>query len=131
VIIRALESAARDPRLGAVGSLIFAHGGAINRIDADGTAYAHRSALFAIRYTAFWSVTASDDVAAADLGWVRNTHAAMRPFVSRAAVTNYSDPELDDWGTAYYGSHLKRLVAVKRHYDPDNFFRFAQSIPTH
>ncbi len=130
VITRALESADRDPRLGAVGILMFAHGGAVNRVDADATAYAHRSALFAIRYTAFWSVSAPAEVAAAHLGWVQNTHAAMQPFVSRGAVTNYADPDLQDWGAAYYGSHLKRLVAVKRNYDPDNFFRFAQSIPT-
>ena len=54
----------------------------------------------------------------------------MQPFVSRGAVTNYADPELEDSATAYYGSHLKRLVAVKQHYDPDNFFRYSQSIPT-
>jgi FAD/FMN-containing dehydrogenase len=130
VIIRALEAAAHDPRLGAVGSLLFAHGGAINRVDRDATAFAHRSALFAIRYTAFWSVTAPSEIAAAHLGWVRDTHAAMQPYVSRGAVTNYSDPELADWGAAYYGSHLERLVAVKRRYDPNNFFRFPQSIPT-
>jgi FAD/FMN-containing dehydrogenase len=130
VIIGALESAARDPRLGAVGILLFAHGGAINRVDGDATAYAHRSALFSIRYTAFWRVTAPADVAHAHLSWVRNTHAAMKPFVSRGAVTNYADPELENWGAAYYGSHLRRLVAVKRRYDPDNFFRFPQSIPT-
>ena len=68
----------------------------------------------------------STDVANAHLGWVRNTHAAMQPFVSRAAVTNYADPELEDSATAYYGSHLKRLVTVKQHYDPDNFFRYSQ-----
>lgn len=130
VLIGAFESATRDPRLGAIGSLLFAHGGAINRVDRDATAYAHRSALFAIRYTAFWPVLASTDVANAHLGWVRNTHAAMQPFVSRGAVTNYADPELEDSATAYYGSHLKRLVAVKQQYDPDNFFRYSQSIPT-
>jgi hypothetical protein len=129
VIIGALESAARDRRLGAVGSLLFAHGGAINRVDDDATAFAHRSALFSIRFTAFWSVTAPADVGAAHLGWVRDTHAAMQPFVSHGAVTNYADPELEGWAAAYYGSHLERLVAVKRLYDPDNFFRFAQSIP--
>jgi FAD/FMN-containing dehydrogenase len=129
-IIGAFESATRDPRLGAIGSLLFAHGGAMNRVARDATAYIHRDARFSIRYTAFWSVTAPADVAEAHLDWVRSTHTAMQPFVSRGAVTNYVDPELNDFGAAYYGSHLKRLVAVKRHYDPDNFFRFAQSIPT-
>lgn len=67
--------------------------------------------------------------AATNLGWVRDTHAAMQPYVSSGAVTNYADPELEEWATAYYGPHLKRLVAVKQHYDPDNFFRYSQSIP--
>jgi FAD/FMN-containing dehydrogenase len=129
VIIGAFETAVRDPRLSATGILLFAHGGAINRVDHDATAFAHRTALFAIRYTAFWSVDAPADTAAANLGWVRDTHAAMQPYVSRGAVTNYADPDLKDWGAAYYGSHLKRLVAVKQRYDPDNFFRFSQSIP--
>jgi hypothetical protein len=53
----------------------------------------------------------------------------MQPYVSSGAVTNYADPELEEWATAYYGPHLKRLVAVKQHYDPDNFFRYSQSIP--
>ena len=130
VIIGALESAARDPRLGAVGILLYAHGGAINSVDANATAYAHRSALFSIRYTAFWSMAASTDIAAAHLSWVRGAHAAMQPFVSRGAVANYADPELENWCAAYYGPHLRRLVAVKRRYDPDNFFRFPQGIPT-
>ena len=129
VIVGAFEAAARDPRLPAIGSLLFAHGGAINRVEPDATAYAHRSALFAIRYTAFWSLDAPADTAAANLGWVRDTHAAMQPYVSSGAVTNYADPELEEWATAYYGPHLKRLVAVKQHYDPDNFFRYSQSIP--
>jgi FAD/FMN-containing dehydrogenase len=130
VLVGAFEAATRDPRITAPGILLFAHGGAINRVDRDATAFAHRSALFAIRYTAFWSVDAPADTASANLGWVRDTHAAIQPYVSQGAVTNYADPDLKDWSAAYYDSHLKRLVDVKRHYDPDNFFRFSQSIPT-
>ena len=128
-IAGALESAARDSRLGAVGILLFAHGGAINRVPRDATAFFHRSALFSIRYTAFWSTAAPAGTAAANLRWVGEVHAAMRPFVPRSAVANYADPELADWGRAYYGAHLERLVRVKRRYDPHNVFRFPQSIP--
>ena len=128
-IVAAFEAASRDPRLASVGAQLFAHGGAINRVGADATAFAHRSALFSIRYTAFWTTQASADVAAASLGWVRGVHAALRPYVSGGAVANYADPELANWLTAYYGLHVKRLAAVKRRYDPHNFFRFPQSVP--
>ena len=45
-------------------------------------------------------------------------------------MTNYADPDIKDPGAAYYGSHLERLIDIKRDYDPNNFFRYSQSIPT-
>jgi hypothetical protein len=129
VVLKSVEAAARDPRLAATGVLLFGHGGAINRVDRDSMAFAHRDALFSIRYYAFWS-TDGTAIASANLRWVRGVYKAMQPHISRGAVANYIDPDLTDWGVAYYGSHLKRLVGVKRRYDRDNLFRFPQSIPT-
>ena len=53
----------------------------------------------------------------------------MRPHMPGAAYVNYRDLELPDYAAAYWGDNLPRLIAVKRHYDPDNLFRHAQSVP--
>jgi FAD/FMN-containing dehydrogenase len=41
---------------------------------------------------------------------------------------NFPDPELEDWARAYHGANLDRLMRVKATYDPENVFRFSQSI---
>ncbi|WP_437985077.1 BBE domain-containing protein [Sorangium sp. So ce117] len=64
------------------------------------------------------------------MAWMTAFGDKLRPYASRFAVPNYIDADQKDWPTACYGSNLARLVAVKQKYDPQNVFRFAQSIPT-
>jgi FAD/FMN-containing dehydrogenase len=115
------------PNLG--GGLVFdAYGGAINAVAPGATAFVHRNAVCGIEASVATGATTS----AVQDGrtWLGHFAAAAAPYVDGAAYQNYIDPTLADWQRAYYGANLKRLVSVKSAYDPDNVFRFAQSIPT-
>jgi FAD/FMN-containing dehydrogenase len=131
VLVRMVEERQRDPQATASGGIILdAWGGAIGRVGSADTAFVHRDAIASVQYFAGYPAGATAENVQAAHGWVRDIVAAAAPYVSDQAYQNYIDPELADWSQAYYGANLPRLTAVKRHYDPGNLFRFAQSIPT-
>ncbi len=103
-----------------------AYGGAINEVSPTATAFAHRDMHYSIQYDAEWTVPEGQRPT---LDWLGGVHGAMRPHVTGSAYVNYIDSRQPDWQRAYYGRNFARLVDVKGRYDPDNVFRFAQSIP--
>lgn len=124
-LLGGVEKSQASTSLGGAALIFDASGGAINRVHPADTAFVHRNALFSIQYFSSWVGSG-----VGDLQWNRNLYAAMRPYVSGFAYQNYIDPDLVSWKHAYYGSNLRRLVAVKQKRDPQNVFHFAQSIPT-
>jgi FAD/FMN-containing dehydrogenase len=114
---RALVAAAGRP--GGV-ILLDAYGGAINRVDAEDTAFVHRDQLFSLQFLSY---------ARGGGAWTKRAHRMLRPFVSGEAYQNYIDAGLGSWQRAYYGRNLARLREVKKAYDPDLRFRFRQAIP--
>jgi hypothetical protein len=129
VLVRTVAArASAGPGSGIV--LLDSSGGAINRVPRDATAFVHRDALFSFQYLAYWSPSDPHTVGVRNLAWLRGARVSMHPFVSGFAYQNYIDPDLENWKHAYYGANFRRLVDVKRRYDPGNVFRFKQSIPT-
>ncbi|HXR54138.1 MAG TPA: BBE domain-containing protein, partial [Acidimicrobiales bacterium] len=106
--------------------LFDSYGGAINSVGPAETAFVHRSAVAGIQMIATWGSGAEPDGSAS---WLAAAAADLAPFTS-GAYQNYIDPTLSGWQRAYYGANLPRLVKVKAVVDPDDFFHFAQSIPT-
>jgi FAD/FMN-containing dehydrogenase len=40
----------------------------------------------------------------------------------------FPDADLSDWGRAYYADNYAPLLEIKAKYDPENVFRFEQSL---
>lgn len=107
--------------------LIEACDGAVNELAPDATAFVHRGTTrFVSQYQARWRPGGPED---ANLDWANGLYAAVAPYRSGMAYQDYIDPRLSDWEHAYYGANFARLRRVKSEYDPDDFFRFARSIP--
>jgi Berberine and berberine like len=104
-------------------------GGAYNRVRDDATAFVHRGELFSLKHT----VTTEPDSpqSARDVAerWLVRSWSSVRPWGTGRVFPNFPDPELEDWGHAYYGTNYQRLLRVKETYDPRNVFRFDQSLP--
>lgn len=92
-------------------------GGAIARVPADATAYAHRSSPVMVNVAAIF-----DDVADGPFydAWVDEFAGALRQD-DQGAYVNFLIGDADV-RTAYPGDTWDRLVEVKRRYDPTNLF---------
>lgn len=108
---------------------MFALGGAISRIPEEDTAYVHRDSKFLLAIDSSWASSDSDRTAQANIDWVEEFGDRMRPYTTEYAYQNFIDRTQADWAHAYYGENLDRLVRIKRLRDPENFFRFRQSVP--
>lgn len=103
-------------------------GGAIAR-PVSLAAFAHRDIDYVVQYQSRWRPDSSSSVAEANIAWTQSMYDSVKPWLSGSAYQGYADRNLSDWQHQYYGNNLQRLREVKRKYDPDNVFRYPQSIP--
>jgi FAD/FMN-containing dehydrogenase len=103
-------------------------GGAYNRVRDDATAFVHRDELFSLKHTATIDPDSPEAARGAAERWLTQSWSSVRPWGTGRVFPNFPDPDLEDWGHAYYGTNYQRLLRVKRAYDPHNVFRFDQSL---
>jgi FAD/FMN-containing dehydrogenase len=101
-------------------------GGAVARVSADATAFAHRRATYNLAILGRWLDPADADAA---IAWVRGFHDALRPYAA-GVYTNYLGvgDGRERVREAYDEAAYDRLVALKREYDPENLFHRNQNI---
>jgi FAD/FMN-containing dehydrogenase len=101
-------------------------GGAMARVPADATAFAHRGSKIMVNVAAFYE-GAHDRIAKE--AWVADFVAALRQRDSGAYVNFLGDEGEARVRDAYPGSTWDRLAAVKARYDPANLFHLNQNVP--
>ena len=101
-------------------------GGAMARVPAETTAFAHRSSRIMVNVAAFYEGPKDRAVREA---WVSDFAAALRQGDGGAYVNFLGDEGEARVRDAYPGGTWDRLVAIKARYDPTNLFRLNQNIP--
>lgn len=105
---------------------IFSLGGAVARVDQGETAYPNRGAAHDINIVGAWAP--DDPEGPRHIEWVRGFWSALKPHQGGVYVNFMSDEPQDAVQAAYGPERYSRLVALKKKYDPTNFFRFNQNI---
>ncbi len=100
--------------------------GKLNQYPVDHSAVGNRDTAAVVNFISSWENPAEDD---RHIAWARDAFEALKPFSSGGTYINFlTEEEGSDRIQAAYGSNFKRLVEVKRRWDPDNMFRTNKNI---
>ena len=125
IIDRLLEAAATIPSPQTQIELAYL-GGSAAQIGADETAFGDRSSPFILNLLANWSDPSADG---ANIAWIRGIFNKLRPAMKPGVYTNFMSGDEQDRVPEAYHDRWDRIVTVKSHYDPNNFFRLNQNVP--
>jgi FAD/FMN-containing dehydrogenase len=101
-------------------------GGAMARVPAEATAFAHRASRLMVNVSAVYQ---RPEEAQVHQAWVDRLAAALRDGEDRAYVNFLGEEGQVRIREAYPGPTWDRLAAIKARYDPTNLFHLNQNIP--
>ena len=106
-------------------AVAFAHvGGAIGRVPADATAFAHRYAKHDLLAVLDWPV---DIDPAEHIAWLKDYWSTLEPHTRGFYVNDVSVQSQQELNENYQGNY-ERLVKLKNEYDPTNLFRLNANV---
>lgn len=101
------------------------YGGAINAVAPEATAFWHRRATMDVFFFSFWLYESAREKAESAIS---KFDRVLGPLSNGQSYQNYPHRDVEDFGRAYFGGNLERLLKVKKQYDPENFFTFPQGL---
>jgi hypothetical protein len=101
-------------------------GGAMARVPADATAFAHRDSRIMANVAAIYEN--AEDLPE-HTGWVEGLAGELKQGDDGAYVGFLGDEGDERIRAAYPGGTWERLAAIKARYDPENVFRLNQNVP--
>ena len=106
--------------------LVFLIHGAAARVPRDATAFGARKKHWDVNVISQWSDPADSE---RHVGWVRQLWSKIEPHTAGAAMINHLNTEdRPERIRASYSGNYDKLAAIKRKYDPMNFFRLNANI---
>jgi FAD/FMN-containing dehydrogenase len=101
-------------------------GGAVNRVEPEGTAFSHRDARFVMNIIGAWM---PGDDANKHIRWVRTSSDAIKKFATGQVYLNFlADSGKEKIVAAFGKEKYAKLVKLKNKYDPENLFHLNQNI---
>ena len=99
--------------------------GAVTRVPATATAFAHRAPGYSLLIVSQWQDPRDTEP---NIAWARETFEALHPHLDDRQYLN--NLPADDGRTVrrLWGANYERLVTIKRHYDPENTFHLNHNI---
>jgi FAD binding domain/Berberine and berberine like len=99
--------------------------GAVNRVGASATAFAHRAPGYSLLIVSQWPGPRETE---ANISWARQTFEALRPHMAERSYVNNLTADDGRLVRHVWGGNYQRLVTIKRRYDPGNIFRLNHNI---
>ncbi|MEJ2319524.1 MAG: FAD-binding oxidoreductase [Gemmatimonadales bacterium] len=100
-------------------------GGAINRVSADATAFAHRDIMGNLLCSVGWRY---GDDPSEHVRWIKAYWATLEPFTKGFYSNDLTVDERTAAIHANWGENYPRLVQIKNRYDPGNLFRLNANV---
>ena len=107
--------------------IVWTHaGGEIANFNGAHSAFPHRNAQVVVEVKSIWD-SSRPELKRTNVEWAYNFFNDLERF-GCGSYLNYIDPLLTNWESKFYGKSYKRLLEIKKKWDPSGLFDFQQGI---